>query len=690
MHIHRRPKCAYALSLMLCIAGGRLLGGSELKEPITIASENGVLDILMIAKSASVSTLPSSPDGWVYEICKRPAAPVTSCPASVEVPNYYGGTLLQLRAGDVLRVHLVNQLPPALNSKHAEEEGHDFLTLNPTNLHTHGMLVSPHGPKPDNPTYGDNVFVLTFNSANGKPTMSPHMHSDVRFDFTDYEIKVPKDHPSGLFWFHPHAHGLALNQISSGLSGIITVGDLKDYVCKDRACGEFISNVATRHLILKDMQVLSDGEVQDQEDPDFCSQVPKRNEPAREGSCPEDVASKSGPTGRTKRGNWFFTLNGQVYPEIPIKANGGEIWRLTNASGSVTYDLNLWNPTLRRNMLFQVISIDGVSVKPTAGMSRSQMKQITGGKFDPEGCPGWEPDGLAEDPICTRTLHMMPSSRIEVWVTPRDKNDLPSAPHARDYALFRTSGYTTGDSGDSWPAVDLARVEFQGTKWNSNTPKALRLKGDAVALLTPTALSADLAVSNSAVGADSSCKALPPGHMRRIFYGIPMDNPDAFGLAYEEIDEHGKVVGEAATDVTPFDPMRPTVCVPLGPGNSAMTERWQLVNVATEDHNFHIHQVKFRLLTNDEIAGTILPGAVGGKGVLMDNVPLAAATGSCGNNPPTDVSSPIADWRAGLCKSDAITVEIPFTIAGDFVYHCHILEHEDGGMMARIRVRANK
>jgi FtsP/CotA-like multicopper oxidase with cupredoxin domain len=33
------------------------------------------------------------------------------------------------------------------------------------------------------------------------------------------------------------------------------------------------------------------------------------------------------------------------------------------------------------------------------------------------------------------------------------------------------------------------------------------------------------------------------------------------------------------------------------------------------------------------------------------------------------------------------TVEIPFTIAGDFVYHCHILEHEDGGMMARIRVR---
>ena len=130
--------------------------------------------------------------------------------------------------------------------------------------------------------------------------------------------------------------------------------------------------------------------------------------------------------------------------------------------------------------------------------------------------------------------------------------------------------------------------------------------------------------------------------------------------------------------------MRPTVCVPLGPGNSATTERWQLVNVATEDHNFHIHQVKFRVLTNDEIAGTVIPGEVGGKGVLMDNVPLAAAKGSCGNDPTTDVSSPIANWRAGFCKPNPITVEIPFTIAGDFVYHCHIMEHEDGGMMAEI------
>jgi hypothetical protein len=31
-------------------------------------------------------------------------------------------------------------------------------------------------------------------------------------------------------------------------------------------------------------------------------------------------------------------------------------------------------------------------------------------------------------------------------------------------------------------------------------------------------------------------------------------------------------------------------------------------------------------------------------------------------------------------------VDVPFSELGEFVFHCHILEHEDGGMMAKIRV----
>jgi L-ascorbate oxidase len=42
-------------------------------------------------------------------------------------------------------------------------------------------------------------------------------------------------------------------------------------------------------------------------------------------------------------------------------------------------------------------------------------------------------------------------------------------------------------------------------------------------------------------------------------------------------------------EIVSFDPMRPTVCLPLGPGNTPVTERWELVNLAGEDHNFHMH-----------------------------------------------------------------------------------------------------
>ena len=40
-------------------------------------------------------------------------------------------------------------------------------------------------------------------------------------------------------------------------------------------------------------------------------------------------------------------------------------------------------------------------------------------------------------------------------------------------------------------------------------------------------------------------------------------------------------------------------------------------------------------------------------------------------------SSPISAPGAGV---------VSFAETGEFVYHCHILEHEDAGMMAKIQV----
>jgi FtsP/CotA-like multicopper oxidase with cupredoxin domain len=276
---------------------------------------------------------------------------------------------------------------------------------------------------------------------------------------------------------------------------------------------------------------------------------------------------------------------------------------------------------------------------------------------------------------------MMPSARVELWVTYRDKNNIAVKPPAGATAVFRTIGANTGIGGDQWPAVDLAQVHF--TAKSAPPTSVIPVRGEAQSLMNPTALSADAYADNAAVGSDATCKPLPAGHRRRIYYNNyeSPTSPYGFGLGYEEVDQHGVTVPGTFIDVHPFDPMTPTVCVPLGAGNSPVQEVWELVNLANEQHNFHIHQTKFRIISAAEIDGTGLPTHLNGDGVLVDNIPLHETTGGVCNG--------VQDWRNGVCTAYPVLVQIPFAFAGDFVYHCHILDHEDAGMMARIRVRAH-
>jgi FtsP/CotA-like multicopper oxidase with cupredoxin domain len=85
-----------------------------------------------------------------------------------------------------------------------------------------------------------------------------------------------------------------------------------------------------------------------------------------------------------------------------------------------------------------------------------------------------------------------------------------------------------------------------------------------------------------------------------------------------------------------------------------------VVNASDEAHNFHIHQTHFRVL---EVRGT---GSQLTRplNVLVDNYPVLVG--------------------------QAIKVRVPLNRSeqiGTFVYHCHILQHEDKGMMGAIELR---
>jgi L-ascorbate oxidase len=605
----------------------------ELREPPVVSSVDGILDLLVIAKAATITQFASyQPTGLVYEICRRPADPfAVRCPGASDV-DAYGGARLQVLPGDLIKIHLLNQLPPNPAASTAGYPGNEFLRLNPTNIHLHGMLVSPRYATPQDATWGDNVFVYNFNSASGSPAAGSNLHGTVLFDAVDYRIPIPPSHPSGLFWFHPHIHGISQDQITAGLAGIITVGRPP----RD-----------SRHLILKDMQVLADGTVKTHMDSSFCGwgQAPGQ------GDCPGANPAASSDEAYSG-GRWYFTINGQRYPTVTIAAPGGQTLRITNASANTSYDLNIWNAVEARQMPMQVISIDGVSINA----------------------------GAAND--VTTLLHMMPSSRAEVRVAYWNSDGAVVPPPPGAAAILRTNGFQAGPGGDTWPAVDLAKVRFAAGA-ESAPPAAIaraQLEPEAESDWThPENPSFDLQSANADVPNDPNCPALSGGHKRRIFYNTPYAG-GGLGLGYEEVDENDVPVPGTFLDVSPFNPAAPTVCLPLAAGNSPATERWELVNLSGSDHNFHIHQAHFAVLSGAQFGQTSVPGQLNGRTVMMDSLPLRHADGYCAT---------VMDWRSGACTAYPATVEISFVVAGDFVYHCHITAHEDAGMMAVIRVRSN-
>jgi len=103
-----------------------------------------------------------------------------------------------------------------------------------------------------------------------------------------------------------------------------------------------------------------------------------------------------------------------------------------------------------------------------------------------------------------------------------------------------------------------------------------------------------------------------------------------------------------------------------------------LVQLSTENHNFHSHQTKFR------VGGDT---SSDGGGILQDNINMGVAVPHVPEvmEKQNGVCTP-DQWRGGRCSSPPLVIVIPFSQVGEFVYHCHILEHEDGGMMAKIRV----
>ena len=106
---------------------------------------------------------------------------------------------IEINPGSTVRIKLHNELPEDSSCLHDPKNVNVPHCFNGTNLHAHGLWVSPAGNS-------DNMLI----------SINP------RQDF-EYEYNIPEDHPAGTFWYHAHRHGSTAIQVSSGMAGALIV-----------------------------------------------------------------------------------------------------------------------------------------------------------------------------------------------------------------------------------------------------------------------------------------------------------------------------------------------------------------------------------------------------------------------------------------------------------------------------------
>ena len=232
-------------------------------------------------------------------------------------PGDFVAPTIRVAAGQKLSVELDNRLEQCSAEQQAKHR-----CFNDTNLHTHGLWVSPSGNS-------DNVLI----------SIAPG-------EKFRYEYDIPADHPAGTFWYHPHRHGNGYVQVGSGMAGALIVtgnrvptadrpGDI-DIVLKDRRGQPLPERVLVSQQITygcldaKGIPAGKRNADNEPEQPFICA----NNQVGAIENFETDWGWQE--TGR------FTGFNGRIQPELRGAGAGAfERWRLVNAGSGETMRMRL-------------------------------------------------------------------------------------------------------------------------------------------------------------------------------------------------------------------------------------------------------------------------------------------------------------------------------------------------------------
>jgi FtsP/CotA-like multicopper oxidase with cupredoxin domain len=417
--------------------------------------------------------------------------------------------------------------------------GDGTMTTSTVNIHFHGANVSPT-------CHQDEVIHTLVNPG----------------ETFNYSVKIPANEPPGLYWYHPHVHGIADPALTGGASGAIIVEGIQNV-------NAAVAGLPQRLFVIRDN--------------------PKPPTTA--------APSATAPTLDVSLNYVPVAYPAYTPPIISMKPGTKQFWRVLNASGDTVLNLQLQYDGVVQTL--GVVALDGVPTGSNDGTSQGKTIQET-------------------------QILLPPGGRAEFIVT---------APATTvKNANFLTLGINTGAYGYTEPLRRLAIIH----------------------LMTGHQRGPTIPVVASAAGYSTA----PPVVQR--FAGLATAPPTAARTLYFSEDSEGFYITVNGQTPTAFNPDNP----PAITTTQGSVEDWTIENHALDVHEFHIHQLHFLLLQRNGI--NVSPD----EQQMLDTIQVPYWTGT------------------GPYPSVKVRMDFRGPIVGQFVYHCHIMSHEDFGMMAIIQVNS--
>ena len=443
-------------------------------------------------------------------------------------------------------------------------------------------------------------------------------------------VQLLPDQPSGTFWYHPHKHGCVGYQMMGGMAGFLIVeggpGSL-DEVPEIAAARDLVMGFQT-------IRVNAQGT------------VPFVNQAATDFKLLHSTL-----TG----GDAFMTTNGVVSPTLKMKPGEVVRCRMLNATLGETLALAIVSTDGQRlaGLPLYVLAHDGLTVPQMVPMPVFGDELILGG--------GNRVDVLIKAPLYEGNFELRTyntnanggsGSPVVASISPQGIE--PAARQAR------VLPHPPNTEGWNFP-IALVKIKVEGSTNDMPLPSSL--------LPVPPAIDAT---------ETSAILAATPSKTRNILFELcgpesfETNNCDAFDVlfgydtaAYWGGTNFGNRMfmrdldnpGPAFTKEAMFKHGEPL----FSDMYAGAIEEWTIHNTSKTDHPYHQHVNPF-LLTH------------------INGVPLLEP-----------------EWRDTVLVPSRLTEEIAGTvtlrmryhpaITGTFVAHCHILTHEDVGMMQELRIR---